>query len=193
MFVNLTVVAPATTGTARRGSAAAAVEDTLTGIENVVGGSGNDILTGDAGANALDGGLGNDTLTGGGGNDTLTGGLGTDTLTGGAGNDTFVFTTPAEAGNGASRDLIADVAGAGVAGGDVIDVSGIDADTVALGDQAFTFIGTGGFTAAGQLRYFQDTVNTLTIVEGNVTGTAGAELQIAFAGLRTFVAGDFTL
>jgi len=75
----------------------------------------------------------------------------------------------------------------------VVDVSGIDADTVAAGNQTFAFIGTGAFTAAGQLRYFQDTVNTLTIVEGNVTGITGAEFQIAFTGLRTFVAGDFTL
>src|SRR5207244_10244238 len=50
-------------------------------------GSGNDTLTGDAGANVLDGGAGNDTLNGGLGNDTLNGGAGNDTLTGGAGDD----------------------------------------------------------------------------------------------------------
>jgi hypothetical protein len=61
------------------------------------------------------------------------------------------------------------------------------------GNQNFTFIGTAAFTAAGQLRYFQDTVNTLTIVEGNVTGPTGAEFQIALPGLQTFSAGDFTL
>lgn len=38
-------------------------------IENVVGGSGDDILTGDSNANRLTGGPGNDTLTGGVGND----------------------------------------------------------------------------------------------------------------------------
>ena len=48
-------------------------------------------------------------------------------------------------------------------------------------------------TVAVPIRWVQDTVNTLTIVEGNVTGTSGAEFQIAFAGLRTFVAGDFNL
>ena len=42
----------------------------ITSIENVTGGSGNNSLTGDAGANILTGGLGTDTLSGGAGNDT---------------------------------------------------------------------------------------------------------------------------
>ena len=42
----------------------------FTNIQNVIGGSAGDILTGDAGANKLTGGGGNDSLTGGGGNDT---------------------------------------------------------------------------------------------------------------------------
>ena len=42
----------------------------ITSIENVTGGSGNDSLTGDVGANILTGGLGTDTLSGGAGNDT---------------------------------------------------------------------------------------------------------------------------
>jgi serralysin len=40
-------------------------------IENAIGGSGNDILIGNAVANRLDGGLGNDTLTGGEGDDVF--------------------------------------------------------------------------------------------------------------------------
>ncbi len=47
-------------------------------IENAVGGSGNDTITGNAIANMLDGGGGNDTLIGGAGNDTIVGGSGTD-------------------------------------------------------------------------------------------------------------------
>ena len=47
------------------------VEDTIVNIENVIGGSGNDVLAGDANANVLNGGLGNDTLTGGAGADTF--------------------------------------------------------------------------------------------------------------------------
>ncbi|MCA2718035.1 MAG: calcium-binding protein [Microcystis sp. M169S2] len=90
--------------------------DVLSGIENLVGGDGDDSLTGNTGNNQLDGGTGNDTLNGregadfldggtgddsllggsqndnligGSGNDTLNGGSGNDTLTGGAGNDTL--------------------------------------------------------------------------------------------------------
>ncbi|MBA2401005.1 MAG: M10 family metallopeptidase C-terminal domain-containing protein, partial [Bradyrhizobium sp.] len=47
-------------------------------IENAIGGSGNDIITGNAIANTLNGGAGNDMLIGGGGNDTIIGGSGTD-------------------------------------------------------------------------------------------------------------------
>ena len=56
-------------------------------FENLVGGLGNDWLTGDAQANSLDGGAGNDVIVGGLGNDLMTGGLGDDSLDGGAGVD----------------------------------------------------------------------------------------------------------
>jgi Ca2+-binding RTX toxin-like protein len=48
----------------------AAGNDTLTGIENLVGSRLNDTLIGNADANVIEGGLGNDTLVGGAGNDT---------------------------------------------------------------------------------------------------------------------------
>lgn len=53
--------------------------DTLTGIENIVTGAGNDEIYGDIFANRFDAGAGNDRLTGGGGADTLIGGSGNDT------------------------------------------------------------------------------------------------------------------
>jgi Ca2+-binding RTX toxin-like protein len=49
-------------------------------VENVTGGSGNDVIVGNAGANALLGGPGNDTITGGKGADVLDGGTGNDVL-----------------------------------------------------------------------------------------------------------------
>ena len=52
--------------------------DVLLNIENVMGGYGNDLITGDAGANYLMGEAGADTLVGGAGNDTLDGGQYTD-------------------------------------------------------------------------------------------------------------------
>ncbi|MBN42891.1 MAG: hypothetical protein CL573_05315, partial [Alphaproteobacteria bacterium] len=56
-------------------------EDTLAGIENVVGSAGSDIIKGDDNDNILSGGAGDDQLAGGAGNDTLSGGAGVDTLT----------------------------------------------------------------------------------------------------------------
>ena len=51
--------------------------DTISNVENVIGGSGVDTIAGSALANVLDGGAGNDRLTGGAGNDTIRGGAGT--------------------------------------------------------------------------------------------------------------------
>lgn len=53
------------------GSATGAGTDTLTSIENLVGGSGADSLTGDASDNSFTGGAGNDTINGGAGTDTI--------------------------------------------------------------------------------------------------------------------------
>jgi Ca2+-binding RTX toxin-like protein len=71
--------------------------DTLIGIENILGGNGNDTLTGSSGNNLLNGNLGNDVLNGGLGGDTLLGGegndlifevgAGVDSIGGGNGND----------------------------------------------------------------------------------------------------------
>jgi len=61
--------------------------DILTNIENVVGSSHNDILSGDHSANVLTGGDGGDLLYGNGGDDTLDGGAGDDTLVGQGGAD----------------------------------------------------------------------------------------------------------
>lgn len=65
--------------------------DLISGFANVIGGTGNDVLTGDGNANTLNGGVGNDTLTGNGGDDTLIGGVGQNILDGGAGNDTASY------------------------------------------------------------------------------------------------------
>ena len=58
-------------------------------IENAIGGSGNDLITGNAVANTLTGGAGNDTLSSGAGNDTLNGNTGNDSMSGGTGNDIY--------------------------------------------------------------------------------------------------------
>jgi hypothetical protein len=68
------------------------------GIESAVGGSGDDVLIGNAHSNGLAGGLGDDQLFGRAGDDTLTAGRGTDVLRGGRGDDSITDTYPARRG-----------------------------------------------------------------------------------------------
>lgn len=58
-------------------------------IENAIGGSGDDTITGNAAANVISGGDGKDSITGGDGEDTISGGDGGDTLSGGNDADTI--------------------------------------------------------------------------------------------------------
>lgn len=58
-------------------------------IENAIGGSGNDTITGNAANNTLDGGTGIDIVFGGLGHDSLFGGRGNDVLDGSDGNDSL--------------------------------------------------------------------------------------------------------
>jgi Ca2+-binding RTX toxin-like protein len=80
--------------------------DKVKNFSNVVGGAGNDTLTGDATSNRLEGGQGNDTLVGGAGSDTLVGGE--DSQTGGI--DTVSY---ASSGAAVQVDLSATVANTG--------------------------------------------------------------------------------
>ncbi|MBW6399673.1 hypothetical protein KPL78_17570 [Roseomonas sp. HJA6] len=68
----------------------AALGDTLSGIEVVIGTNFKDVLAGTIGDDWLLGGLGNDSLVGYAGNDTLSGGDGVNTLRGSAGDDWIV-------------------------------------------------------------------------------------------------------
>ena len=61
--------------------------DTIFGMENIIGSNFADTLIGDDGDNTIDGLLGNDVILGGLGNDTLDGGAGRDVVRGNAGDD----------------------------------------------------------------------------------------------------------
>jgi VCBS repeat-containing protein len=66
--------------------------DSLLNIENVLGTTGNDIITGNANNNSLLGSTGDDTINGGDGNDFINAGFGgTDTINGGNGIDTVTY------------------------------------------------------------------------------------------------------
>ena len=81
-------------------------------IENAIGGSGYDVLTGNDLDNVLTGNGGNDTLIGNRGNDTLLGGQGADTLEGGEGNDWLDGGANSDIVNGGANDdtIVFDVA-----------------------------------------------------------------------------------
>ncbi len=163
-------------------------KDTLISIENLQGSSFDDVLTGDDGKNILIGGDGADTLDGGRGKDVLMGGAGADKLTGGAGADTFLFTSVSDS-TLSKADTILDFR---AKEGDIIDLSGIDASTSAVGDQSFYFMGTGAFTRhAGELRYTADAAGAH--VYGDTNGDGVADFHIIVAGLSGLQATDFVL
>ena len=83
-------------------------------VEEVVGGSGNDRLTGTSAANTLIGGAGNDVLEGREGNDVLEGGAGTDQFDAGSGDDVLL-----------SRDSAPDTLNCGT-GTDISDFDAVD-------------------------------------------------------------------
>lgn len=128
-----TITANLSTGTATGDGA-----DTLSGIENLIGGSGNDVFTGDASTNVLNGNAGQDTLSGGAGNDTLNGGDDNDTLNGNDGDDIL--------NGGAGADYLWGHAGNdtlnGDEGGDVL-TGGADNDTLYGGDDSDVLFGDG--------------------------------------------------
>ncbi|MEF2074010.1 calcium-binding protein [Consotaella aegiceratis] len=171
-----------------------AAGDVYVAVENLIGTGFSDVLLGDAGGNVLQGLNGNDVLAGRGGNDVLLGGagndilfggIGADTLNGGAGSDIFTFQAIGESTvAAATRDTIQDF----VRGQDVINLSAIDANTGAAGDQAFTYIGAAAFTGvAGQLRFAAETVY------GDVNGDGIADFAIEVNDTALLTADDFTL
>lgn len=151
-------------------------DDTLMGsVENnaLTGAGGNDSLSGDAGNDMLSGGLGVDTILGGDGDDVLSGGWSGDRLTGGIGADTFVFTQRDSLRTGA--DVITDFASIS----DHIDLSAIDANTLTLGNQAFTFIAAAAFGhVAGELRLTTGT--RFAQLQGDTNGDAIADFVLRF-------------
>ncbi|HEY5411301.1 MAG TPA: hypothetical protein VIJ94_11310 [Caulobacteraceae bacterium] len=138
-----------------------------------------------AGGDKLVGGAGNDHLIGGAGNDLLTGGAGQDTLTGGGGHDHFVFTALADS-KVAAPDLITDFTS-----GDRIDLSAIDANSAASGNQAFHFGATAGHT--GDIVAHYDAVHNRTVIDLYVNNDAKADAEFWLTGNHALSSADFVL
>jgi Ca2+-binding RTX toxin-like protein len=152
--------------------------DTLTSIENLTGSLFDDVLTGSSSGNVL---IGLD------GNDVLNGGNGADTLVGGSGADRFVFTALANS-SPASPDTIVDF----THGVDLIDLSAIDANTSASGNQAFAFAGQDASAVARAVTWYETAGNT--VVQVDVNGNTTADLTIMLAGIDHHLSSaDFIL
>jgi Ca2+-binding RTX toxin-like protein len=188
----LTIDLALTTAVVTDSGGTAGTSDTVTAIENIIGGLGNDTFFGSGVVNRLSGGDGSDTISGNGGNDLLFGGAGNDVLIGGtgvdqltgeAGDDVFVFAT-LTASTVTASDIILDFEGGGDTGGDLIDVRGLAA-------LPFTFIGTDGFAAgsSNQVRYSIQGGETLVFIDTDTD--TGAEARIRIAGVVQLEAGDF--
>ena len=144
-------------------------------------------ITESNGNDTLNGTTGSDKINGLAGNDILSGGLGSDLLTGSIGSDTFVFKTSAESVKGLARDTITDFTHSE---GDKINLAGIDANTIVVNDQAFTYIGATVFTGvAGQLDY----VNGILAGDTNGDKVADFEIAITLVGGTSLVSADFVL
>ena len=138
----------------------------------------HDLLTGTDGADKLNGLAGNDTLTG---------GLGADKLTGGLGADVFKYNSVADS-TPKSHDVITDFKHTQ---GDKLDFSAIDASLVLTGNTAFTYIGTGMFSAdaIGQLQF---DAKTFTLY-GSTNADSTPEFAVVLTGVKSFVVDDLIL
>lgn len=143
----------------------------LDGADTVIGGDGNDLVFGGNGRDILDGGEG-----------------GADTLNGGEGADIFRFIDGFFSGE-QPADTIADFSRKQ---GDRIDVSGIDANTAAEGEQSFRFIGTDAFSgSAGELRYAIRSGETL--IQADTNGDGAADRQVVLTREIELTGADFIL
>jgi Ca2+-binding RTX toxin-like protein len=135
---------------------------------------------------------GNDTIRGienvntGSGNDSITASNAVNLINAGAGNDTITFTSA----SAADGDTIF-----GFEPGDRVDLTAIDANLGAAGDQGFTLVSGAAFTAAGQLAVSFDTRadGDFTVVQGNIDGNTNADFKFEIAGHQNLTNGNLGL
>jgi Ca2+-binding RTX toxin-like protein len=173
--------------------------DRVFGIENVITGSANDIITGNSASNRLDAGAGSDLLYGGVGLDTLIAGDGLDTLYGGVDNDVLYGGNDADRlYGGTGTDTLAGGDGAdfldGGLGSDTADYSAsTGAVAVNLNDAAAE---TGGHAQGDTLTGIENIIgsggdDTLTgsNVANEIFGGAGADSIVGNLGSDSIEGG----
>jgi Ca2+-binding RTX toxin-like protein len=165
------------------------------GADTLSGDTGADTLDGGDGADSLVGGDGNDSLFGGafngtdGGADTLEGGAGADTLTGGGGADVFRFASPDDS-TAAFRDSITDFS---AVGGDLIDLSALDADVTTAGDQTFRWLGVGVAFDSTPGALIGSVVGSDLELRGDYDGDNSADFVLLLKSITTMTASALVL
>jgi Ca2+-binding RTX toxin-like protein len=159
-------------------------------IENVVGGSGPDVLVGSSAANTLSGGPGDDALDGGPGADTLVGGTGADTADYSSRSVPLVISLDATRNDGAAgeNDLVAaDVES--VFGGSANDVlSGGAGDNLLRGGLGADQIHGGG--GIDTVDYSERTVPVHVSLDGVADDGGNGERDNIATDVETVVAGS---
>lgn len=147
---------------------------------------GNDKITTLGGNDKIFAAGGNDLIKTGAGNDYIHGGSGADTITGGAGADLFVYKALFDS-KPTRGDLITDFAH----GVDKLDLSGIDANAKASGNNAFDYLGEASFTGhAGELRV-DHSDSTKTVIQADVNGDKVVDFAITLTGHIDLTHSDF--
>jgi serralysin len=137
----------------------------------------------------LIGSIDNNRIIGNAGNNAIVGGYGKDITTGGAGYDVHVWLDINEIGlSNFDPDIVTDL---NRAEGDLLDFNMIDADETVAGNQAFSFIGTAGFTAPGQINWTTNGTDTFVLLNTNADPTVDGIIQVL--GVHTVDAGWFVL
>jgi Ca2+-binding RTX toxin-like protein len=161
------------------------------GDDVLYGNDGQDELYGQAGDDQLFGGKHSDYLAGRDDDDRLAGNLGADELFGGEGADTFAFEKIQDSQTGAGNfDVIGDFE----QGIDLIELTGLDANSGSNGNQAFTTVFEGSpaeFDAARQIAFHSDGANTKVWL--NTDGDTGAEAMFLLEGTHYLGESDFML
>jgi Ca2+-binding RTX toxin-like protein len=144
-------------------------DQTTTAAINLIGNEFDNFLTGNDGVNVI------------------VGGLGVDTLRGKGGGDVFLWSSAADS-SVTLPDVVTDF---NRAEGDFLHFTNMDADDTVAGDQNFSFIGTAGFTAPGQINWF--TNGTDTFIQLNTNADLAADSVIQVSGVQTVDASWFFL
>lgn len=140
-------------------------------------GDGNDFVRSGNVLGVIDGGAGDDHIQAGRNDDTIYGGLGIDEMWGAKGADTYVYKDIAEADLSDPNHLDTIHWGKG----DILDLSGIDADTTQDGDQAFSTL------------YFHRIDPGVLTVAGDVNNDGVVDFMIKVVGVDDPAALTITL